>query len=235
MLAIELLRTKYYSDADIAGNLAIVKNIRNKFGTLINEECSSGNGNLEPYLLESLYAIESKGDPNAVNGSTYGLGQLDTATASNIPFWLKKRAKIMTSSQEDKIKKLFGSALADCLLNLKYDNAPSKCSGNAPSINLVTRAMLLNPEKNIALSAMYMDYLIDKYSFGGTSVTPPTGVRLDKLIVHYNAGQGNAAKVPQGLTPTDTTNWVKQKLSITTSDYILKFIGKNGFVDILNR
>lgn len=234
-LSIELLRTKYYQDNQIAGNLAIANNLRKRFAGIINEACSSGNGNFDPYVLESFFCIESAGDPNAINGATFGLGQLDSPTASNIPFWLKKRAKIMTSSQETKIRELFGNQLADCLLSLKYDNAPSKCSGSANSINLITKAMLLNPEKNIWLSSMYIDYLIDKYSIGGTPITPPTSVRLDRVIVHYNAGQGNAAKVPQGLTPSDTTNWVKSKLSITTSDYILKLIGKNGFIDILTR
>ncbi|MFD1817621.1 hypothetical protein SAMN04515674_101523 [Pseudarcicella hirudinis] len=235
-LAIEILKSSFYTTNQVPGNMAIVNQIRSAYGAIINEACSSANARLDSYILEALFFIESKGNPNAANGQAYGIGQLDPKTASNIPFWLKKRAKIMTDSQEAKIYQLFGQNLADCLLNLKWDNAPSKCSGAADSTNLITKQQLLNPEINIWLSSMYMDYLVDKYSEGGIiGIGNPTKVRMDKIIVHYNAGQGNANKVPKSLTPTDTVSFVKNNISNTTSDYILKFIGTNGLIDSITR
>lgn len=235
-LAIEILKSSYYTANQVPGNLAVVNQIRSAYGAIINEACSSANARLENYILEALFFIESKGNTNAANGQAIGIGQIDTKTASNIPFWLKKRAKIMTDSQEAKIYQLFGNSLADCLLNLKWDNSPSKCSGSADSTNLITKQHLLDPTINIWLSAMYMDYLVDKYSEGGTlGIGNPNKVRMDKIIVHYNAGQGNANKVPKALTPADTVNFVKNNISSITSDYILKFVGTNGLIDTITR
>ena len=243
-LKIEILKSGFYKDSEVAGNIASVNQMRSRFGNIINEACSAGNARIDPFILEGLFFIESKGNANASNGGTYGLGQIDPTTASNIPYWLQK-SKLMTDSQRSKVYQLFGQKLGDCLLGLIYDNSPSYCSGakkngkgqmvGPDSTNLITREMLLSPTINIWLSAMFMDYLIDKYSTGGTLVTPPTTVRLDRVIVHYNAGQGNAKKVPTGLTPSDTTAWVGKNLSPITSDYILKFVGKNGMIDVLTR
>lgn len=235
MLNIRLLKASFYKPSEITGNLAVVNQIRGKYGDIIKEACSGANARLETYILESLIFIESKGDAKAVNGQAYGIAQIDTATASNIPYWLSKKAKIMTASQRAKVYELFGKTRGDCLLNLSYDNAPSKCSGGKDSINLVTKAELLNPEIGIWLCAMYLDYLIDMYSYGGSIIPPKenTDVKMERVIVHYNTGQGTVKRVPTNLSAGDTLNYVRTKISPITSDYITKFIGTNGMIDVL--
>jgi hypothetical protein len=233
-IQIEILKDSYYKPEEVAGNLAKIAAIRSQFGSIINAACSSSAGNLPEYLLTGLIFIESAGNPNSKNGSTYGLAQIDTKTASNIPQWLKKKAGIMTPVQEAKIYEFFGKKRGDCLLNMSWDNAPTACSGGFDSTNIITKEDLYKPEIGIWLCSMLLDYLIWKYS-SVAIVGSPTKVRFDKAIVYYNGGQGKAAKLPFYLNAADTTNWVGTNLSSTTKDYILKFIGSNGVVDSLTR
>lgn len=245
-LEIQLLKASYYKESDVDGILKVCKQIESKYGGLINEVCSASNGNLETYLMVGLYYIESQGNPSAQNGNAIGIGQLEPASASNIAYWLNTKAKIMTDNQKKMLVKLFGQKTADCMLGLKWDNSPSPCSGGyidsktkqltgPSSTNLVTKADLLNPEKNIFLSTMFMDYLIWMYSTGATLISPPTGVRMDRVITHYNAGQGNAKKLPKTANAVDTLAYVQKNISTVTSDYILKYIGRIGLIDILTR
>lgn len=245
-LEIQLLKASYYKESDVSGILQVCKQIESKFGGIINEVCSAGNSNLEPYLLIGLYYIESQGNPNAVNGNAIGIGQIEAASASNIAYWLNTKAKIMTDNQKAMLVKLFGQKRADCMLGLKWDNSPSPCSGGyvdkktqqltgPSSTNLVTKADLLDPVKNIWLSSMFLDYLIWMYSTGGTLITAPTGVRMDRVITHYNAGGGNAKKLPKTANAVDTLAYVRTNISSITSDYILKYIGRIGLIDILTR
>ncbi len=245
-LEIEILKPKFYQDSEVSGNIALAKKIEAQYGGIINEVCSVGYSNLEPFLLIGLFFVESRGDAKARNGAALGIGQIDQKTASNIPFWLNSRAKIMTTGQKDMIVKLFGQKKADCMLGLKWDNSPSTCSGGRfdsktrqlvgpDSTELVTVEQLLNPVINIWLASMFFDYLVDKYSTGGTVVTAPTKVRFDRLITHYNAGQGNAAKLPKASGALDTLRYVSKNISPITSDYILKIVGTNGMYDVLTR
>lgn len=245
-LEIQLLKASYYKESDVSGILQVCKQIEKQYGGLINEVCDAGNGNLETYLLIGLFYIESQGNANAQNGNAIGIGQIEPASASNIGYWLNTKAKIMTDNQKQILVKLFGQKRADCMLGLKWDNSPSPCSGGyidsntrqlvgPSSLNLVTKADLLDPIKNIWLSSMFLDYLIWMYSTGGTLITPPTGVRMDRVITHYNAGGGNAKKLPKTANAVDTLAYVQKNISPITSDYILKYIGRIGLIDILTR
>jgi hypothetical protein len=75
-IQIEILKDSYYKPEEVAGNLAKVNAIRANYGSIINAACGSSAGNLPTYLLEGLIYIESGGNPNSKNGSTYSLAQI---------------------------------------------------------------------------------------------------------------------------------------------------------------
>lgn len=196
---------RFYADIDLAGNRAAIGAIERKYGRMIREAAFQ-NG-IEPAIMATLIFIESRGDENARNGNTYGLGQLSIATVANTLYNDFKQGRISPRELE-LLTEFLGTSNIEKIKAAKSDTA---------ILGLFNMNLLYNPSFNILLSAMYFRRCIDK------SHTLGFGLRLDVAIYLYNAGFYN--KIPLS---SNVDGFLETSIPVTTKNYILKFIGVNS-------
>ena len=200
----------------------IIKNLDttfSKYGALIRQIAKLTN--VPEEIIRSVVYIESAGDPNAVSrAGAVGLMQVTPATATGI-LTVEHKAGRLSEPEKAILRKVLGARL-DCILKMPHMNAKIAC---APTGVVVTQADLKNPEFNLLIGTIMVGLLIDQHTENGV-------LRLDKLIVRYNAGYFYK---PVGNTIEETLAFAKSKGGAETVGYILKFVGTNGILDLLTK
>lgn len=166
-------------------------------------------------ILNAFIFIESAGKASIVSSAgAVGLMQITPDTATNIIHTEHKEGRL-SKAEMDLLRKHLGKKL-DCILSFKYMNQSLPCNKNTGKV--ITKEDLLKPELNILIGAILLGNLIDKH-------TENKVVRLDKVIVRYNAGYNYK---PQGNTVEETMAFAKKKGGAETANYISKLVGPNG-------
>ncbi|MDO1449578.1 transglycosylase SLT domain-containing protein [Rhodocytophaga aerolata] len=198
---------EYYKPTDWPTiNTAMAKTYR-EFGSQINQAAKLAN--VPVAILNSFIYIESAGNPKAVSkAGAVGLMQLTPDTATNI-IHVEAKAGRLSKEEQAILRKVLGKRL-DCILSFKYMNQPLACNNNTGKV--VTQQDLLNTEFNLMTGAILLSALIDQHTEGKL-------VRLDKVVVRYNAGYNYK---PQGATVEETIAFAQKKGGAETSNYILK-------------
>ncbi len=197
-------------------DIELVKNklvaIKAKYNAIIQNVSLASNVPVE--VIVSVIFIESAGNQGvATTGSekATGLMQVSPATAYEvIKSEIEKKGRL--SAGEKTILTKYGI------------NTAAYPKTYTSAIKTALQKALAYPEFNILVGSMNLRILMDLNTEGGT-------VRLDKVIVQYNAGF-YYPNSHQTIWKQDINNLYKN-LNSTTKSYVLKFIGKNGTLDIL--
>ncbi len=194
----------FYGETDLAGNRAIIANLERNYGKMIREAAYQ-NG-IEPALVATYLFVESRGEINARNGNTYGLGQVSVATTANTLYNDFKQGRI-SAREEELLIGFLGQAAIDSIKKAKADTE---------ILSLFSPQLLYNPNFNILISVMYFRRCLDK------SHTLGYGLRLDIAIFLYNAGYYKT--IPFS---TDVDGFLDASIPNTTKNYIKKVLGTN--------
>lgn len=179
--------------------------------------------NVDKDMITSLIFIESSGDANAVSGAgAVGLMQLVPAAASDI-LVTENLKKHLEDGEKSILRKFLGNRFEKGILKMKYLGQQVVVDGISGAV-WVTKKDLLNPELNILIGAIYLGLLIDESIEDGK-------LRLDKIIVRYNVGY--FAQKRGTLLPKSVQLSMLSNLPTETKNYILKFAGLNGTLDLL--
>ena len=200
----------YYPDSEIDTIRTKLAQIRSRYGALITNIAAATN--VSESIIYSFIYIESSGNPNQQTGMNYGLMQVGTNSATDIIFKEYKQGRLGAPEQ---------AILRRCIGTRLDDIYKIKSLGTA---QYIYPADLTDPECNILLGAILIGQLMDE------SLQSDGTLRMDKVIVRYNMGyyaysRGNT--LPATIADTVAT------VNGTTSDYILKMIGKNGVLEII--
>jgi soluble lytic murein transglycosylase-like protein len=194
----------FYGETDLAGNRQIIANLERNYGKMIRE--SAYQNGIEPALVATYLFVESRGDINARNGNTYGLGQLSVATTANTIYNDYKQSRI-SPREEELLIGFLGQSAIDTIKKAKSDTE---------ILSLFSPQLLYNPNFNILISVMYFRRCLDK------SHTLGYGLRLDIAIFLYNAGYYKT--IPFS---TDVDGFLDASIPNTTKNYIKKVLGTN--------
>jgi hypothetical protein len=93
--------------------------------------------------------------------------------------------------------------------------------GDANYVKLVEA--LPNTEFNIAMGALIIRYLLEAYSKDGVSP-------LNKIMVSYNRGYFSTKNIVKG--NITSTQMMKLNLGVEAKSYLLKMLGRYGFISI---
>lgn len=197
-------KQSFYGETDLAGNRAIIANLERSYGKMIREAAYQ-NG-IEPALVATYLFVESRGDINARNGNTYGLGQVSVATVANTLYNDYKQSRI-SPREEELLIGFLGQTAIDTIKKAKADTE---------ILSLFSPQLLYNPNFNILISVMYFRRCLDK------SHTLGYGLRLDIAIFLYNAGYYKT--IPFS---TDVDSFLDASIPNTTKNYIKKVLGTN--------
>lgn len=194
----------FYGDSDLVGNRQIMVGIEQAYGKMIREAAFQ-NG-IEPALVATYLFVESRGNANARNGNTYGLGQVSVATTANTLYNDYKQGRI-SPREEELLIGFLGTSAIDTIKKAKSDTE---------IVSLFSPQLLFNPNFNILISVMYFRRCLDK------SHTLGYGLRLDIAIYLYNAGFYKS--IPFS---TDVDSFLDASIPNTTKNYIKKVLGTN--------
>ncbi len=200
----------YIKPNDITQVQSALSNISTKYGSIIANVSSATF--VPADVIKSVIFIESRGDENVkttgVEAAT-GLMQVSPATAYD------------TIKKEIEKKRL--SAPERAMLN-KYLNLGAFPKTYDSNIKAQLAKNLKKPEFNILIGSMYLGILMELNTEKGK-------VRFDKVIVQYNAGFYFPLQIKETWKKDEQSLY--KSLNPVTKAYVLKFIGKNGTLDIL--
>lgn len=194
----------FYGDIELLPNRQKVAELEKNYGKMIREAAYL-NG-IEPAIVATYLFVESRGDINARNGNTYGLGQVSIATAANTLYNDYRQGRI-DAREEELLIGFLGTTAIEKIKTAKADTE---------IVSLFTPQMLFNPNFNILISVMYFRRCLDK------SHTLGYGLRLDIAIYLYNAGYYRT--IPFS---SDVDTFLETTIPNTTKNYILKVLGVN--------
>jgi len=210
----------FYQDHQIAANRVAIERIK---GQYYNEIITAAAVTSLPVnLIAAFIFVESSGK-NVVRSSgnsPTGLMQIAPSTAT-IVIMNEFKGGRMNSGKKQLLENLLGKAKVACIAQHKWQNHKIKCS---PTGVVITARDLSKPAVNVAIGALYLAWLIDQHTEAGT-------VRLDKVIVRYNAGHNY--KPPVGGTANEMFNFALQKGGKESGNYITKLVGRNGLIEML--
>lgn len=195
----------FYGDVELSANRQKIAELERNYGKMIREAAYQ-NG-IEPAIVATYLFVESRGDANARNANTYGLGQVSVATCANTLYNDYKQGRI-SPREEELLLGFLGQIAIDKIKKAKADTE---------ILSLFSPQLLYNPNFNILISVMYFRRCLDK------SHTLGYGLRLDIAIFLYNAGYYKT--IPFS---TDVDSFLDASIPNTTKNYILKVLGVNS-------
>jgi hypothetical protein len=199
----------------IKGNTDLLKSIFltnktaiQKWGTIFE---------IDDSILANFITAESGGKDLAPRGSAQitGIMQVSTATAWEV---LTKWKSMTGSVLPAEAKAYFDKVLPESK-NFNPNILPSSTLKNK-----IANLLHKNREFSIAIGTANIRWLLEAYSNG---VTSP----INKVMVGYNAGYyGTKAKMKG--SPTTLTLVNNKSLPLESRSYLLKMLGKNGFIQL---
>ena len=215
-----VLDRAFYQAHQVASNHAAIAAIKGTYHAEIGHAATATGLPID--LIATFIFIESSGK-NVVrtsgNGPT-GLMQISPSTAT-IVLMTEFKEQRMTPAKKVLLENTLGKARLACVAGQKWQNQKTKC---APTGIVVTAQDLSKPGPNVLIGALYLRWLVDQHTEG-------TVVRLDKIVIRYNAGH-NYKLLPGG-TANEVYNVAVRKGGKESGNYITKLVGKNGLIEML--
>lgn len=211
----ESTKVNYSQSNVIVGNVDLLKSIYlqnksliTKWGTIFDIDNS---------IILSFIITESGGKDLAPRGSAQitGLMQISPATVWET---LAKWKTMVGSDLPSEAKAYFDKVLPE---SKKFD--PNVLPTNAIK-NKIADLLYKNREFSVASGTAVIRWLLEAYSNG---VTSP----INKVMVSYNAGYYGTKSKIQG-SPTTLSMVGNKSLSLESRSYLLKMLGKNGFIQL---
>lgn len=216
---IPMVTQSFYSASEKQQNKDKLRSIYAKYKAYIDQAALLSN--VDKDMITSIIFIESGGNPNADTGAI-GLMQVEPNSASDILVIENKKGRL-TEPEKKVLRKTLGERLDKGILAMKFLGDKKTVNGVTSAV-WVTKKDLLNPEFNILVGSIYMGLLRDESVENGQ-------LRLDKIIVRYNMGY--FAKNKGKDLPTSAALSMMSNLPKITKEYIIKFAGTNGTLDLL--
>lgn len=210
----------YFKESDKPGNLEIIHRIKTsdyfKWLTTYAEVAK-----VPADLLIAVIAIESAGKNAPKNKwGAIGLMQMKVGTAYDT-IKLEAIKKQLTAADKAIIKK-FVPAIAKNGYKVLYGDFTGL---SMPQVNKELEAALMKPEFSLLMGALHIGQMIDKFTtIGGKAM-------VHKSLAIYNQGIGRTALVKPFDSVDDFIN--KSKIASEGKNYVLKALGKNGYLDLL--
>ena len=222
------LRASFYTDAQVNSNVKpIISKIKgsNYISTLRRY---ARKMSIPENVLISFYAVESSGNDRVGMNSAgaIGLGQVTRPAAYDA---IKKEIKDGYLTDEEKAYiKTKVPALGKNDFRIKYGDFEGITYAGSKDIQAqLLTALRDDTEFNIFISSMIVAQLAERYRDG-------KGVpKLHQVIAHYNGGRKYGE-----ISSKYSNAWDAAKASdlpTETKNYIKKFVGTNGFLDVLTR
>ena len=209
-IALPAIDTGFYPDSEVEKIRTKINQIRAQYGLLVTNIANATN--VAESIIYSFIYIESSGNPNQVSGSNYGLMQVGTNSATDTVFNEWKKGRLGAAEQ---------AILRNCI-GTRLDNIfAMKSPGTG---QYIFTSDLLDPECNILIGTILLGQLIDE------SIKIDGDLRMDKVVVRYNMGYFSYNR---GKDLPATIQDTVAKVNSTTSTYIVKLIGKNGVLEML--
>jgi len=203
---IPIITSSFYKTSDTSKIKSKLSSIYSNFKSYI-DNVSSYNKMPKEFLISVIF-IESQGKKDVVAGNAVGLMQVDPNSCTDL-VTMERKDKELTVQEKNIISKYIDKT--------RYNKILKATMGQS----FFTQKDLLNPELNMCMGAMLLARLIREESKTGV-------VRLDRIIARYNQGYYSNRSNKTLDVKTFTNN-----LKGTTKDYVLKFAGLNGTLDIL--
>jgi soluble lytic murein transglycosylase-like protein len=208
-------KTKNYSQPNVInGNLNLLKSIYstnksaiNKYGKIFDIDNS---------IILSFIISESGGTDAPPN--QYGATGIMQMTAPTVWEILAKWKSIVGSDLPSEAKAYFDKVLPESK-NFNPNVLPS-----ATLKSKITKLLQTNREFSIASGVANLRWLLEAYS---NNLTSP----INKVMVSYNSGYYGTRNKIKG-NPTTESLVVNKSLAIESRSYLLKMLGKNGFIQL---
>lgn len=205
-----------YSQSNIIrGNTALLKSIFLANKTNIQKWGSIFE--IDDSIIANFITAESGGKDLAPRGSAQitGLMQVSTDTVWEV----LAKWKSMTGSDLPLEAKAYFEKVLPEIKNFNPNVLP-----NSTLKSKIANLLYKNREFSIAIGTANIRWLLEAYSNG---VTSP----INKVMVGYNAGYyGTKAKMKG--SPTTLTLVNNKSLPLESRSYLLKMLGKNGFIQL---
>lgn len=207
-IKIPAIPISFYKPEDMPKIKEKVNEIKTKYGRYIKNSATISN--VPEDLIASFIFIESRGEEKVINkgSQSTGLMQITPNSATDV-LTLERTKGRLNDKEKSVLKQLLGAE--------KFNKVIKANMGST----IITQQDLLIPELNILIGTIYLGMMIDRHTEGET-------VRLDKVVVAYNAGM-YAFKSGKGLV--GDTQKLLASLPSETQNYIKKLVGKNGVLD----
>lgn len=204
--------SEQFSSAFSSDAATAAANIRATYGDTVQAACVAFG--IDPNVVIGFMIVENtSADPGAQSSAgAVGLLQLEPATAFQT---IKNQAPAMPASFQIVVAK-----------NLSGFLKPAGLVGLLVTWKAAIAQALLDPEFNIWVGVAQLAQLANKsQKLDGT-------VRVDHVVVMYNAGVGNYYKyvVDTGLAGVDTEALIAQLGIPETTNYIIKLMGTDGAI-----
>jgi soluble lytic murein transglycosylase-like protein len=208
-------KTKNYSQSNIiTGNVNLMKSVYSENKNLINKWGKIFD--IDNSIILSFIVTESGGKDAPTN--RYGATGIMQLTAPTVWEMLTKWKTIVGSELPIEAKEYFEKVLTE---SKKFN---PNVLPNAELKNKITKLLLTNREFSIASGVANLRWLLEAYS---NNLTSP----INKVMVSYNAGYYGTRNKVKGMPSTESM--VKNKsIPIESRNYLLKMLGKNGFVQL---
>jgi len=201
-----------YSLSNIkAGNEQTINKIKSNYGQII--EKWSDVFEIDKEVIIAFIATESTGKNVAPkpNFGPVGLMQISVAPVSESIVKFKQVTKTSLPSEAVNYLNSVGSFLTKLKSEILSNTDKTK-----------VRNLLTDPEFNIFCGIMHIRWLLQKYEY------------LNKTVVAYNTNAYNSNLKTYGNKPVETSVLLANKnFPLETRSYLLKFLGRDGFLDLI--
>jgi soluble lytic murein transglycosylase-like protein len=212
----------FYPDASKSQVKAALDKIYATYKSAIDN--SAALTNVPKDVITSFIFIESNGKVDAISSAgAIGIMQLMTTSASDILVMEKNKGRL-SESEKAVLSTNLGKRFTEGIMKMRFLGDKKTVDG-VTSATWITKADLLKPSLNILIGSIYLSLLIDESTRNGK-------VDLHKVVVRYNRGyfsDGRGSKIPESVNEALLTS----SMPTESKNYILKFVGKNGTLDLL--
>jgi hypothetical protein len=206
----------FSKQAVIDGNIAMLKSIKNNYGTLIKKWADVFE--LGEPVLASFIAVESGG--KMVGRNTAGAMGLTQVTYVSVIECVSKFKIIASQDLPEEFVSLL-KAKAPFLLKLTPNNQTVSSADKAK----LEKLLVSDANFNIAMGALSLRWILELTKAKGLSY-------LHKGIIGYNAGSYGRISAYKNQTVSAEALFKDSKLQKETRNYIVQVLGKNGFMEL---
>lgn len=211
----------YNTKTTKAYNIALIKDIYNKYNSFVNKWSSTFA--IPRGVIIAFIATESGGQMVAPN--RYLATGLMQVTPNAVWDCSRKWTKEVSTTLPSNVTTVLQNNVQNIFIS-------KSAAPNAIQRSAILKQAQFNADFNIMCGTMCLRWLLERFS------TFVTGAQLNKAMVAYNAGAYvSALQIPNTTTankvPIDTTRLYNMKIPAESRSYILKMLGIDGFLSLI--